>query len=66
MVAKITDKIQRNYSLTFFEYLPNGWVVSSQEQYKSAESYNPHTGKGKKDDFAAHSRAICCIKFFKK
>jgi SAM-dependent methyltransferase len=63
MVARITDKMQDNYSLMFFEYLPDGWVISSQEKCNQAESYNPHTGKGKKDDFAAHSRAICCIKY---
>jgi SAM-dependent methyltransferase len=49
----------------FFKYKKSGWVTSTQNDCNNEESYNPHTGKGKKDDGAAHSRAICCIKFVK-
>lgn len=49
----------------FFQYLSDGWVFSSEEECKNALSYNPHTGMGKGDDGAAHSRAICCLKFIK-
>ena len=65
MVARITDKINDlgSYELTFFKYLPDGWIVASQEECNDSESFNPHTQIGKKDDFAAHSRAICCLKF---
>jgi SAM-dependent methyltransferase len=68
MVVKITDKMKDlgNYELTFFKYLPDGWIISSQEECNDSESFNPHTQIGKKDDFAAHSRAICCVKFIKK
>jgi SAM-dependent methyltransferase len=68
MVAQITDKIKNfgSYELTFFKYLPQGWIVASQEECNDSESFNPHTQKGKKDDFAAHSRAICCVKFIQK
>jgi SAM-dependent methyltransferase len=67
MVARITDKMINfgNYELVFFKYLPEGWVVATQEECNDSESFNPHTQIGKKDDFAAHSRAICCIKFIK-
>ena len=67
MVAKIQDKFNQFGSeiATFFQYLPTGWVSATQEECKEAESYNPHTGLGKKDDGAAHSRAICCIQFKK-
>jgi SAM-dependent methyltransferase len=67
MVERITYKMKDlgSYELTFFKYLPDGWVVASQEECNESESFNPHTQKGKKDDFAAHSRAICCVKFNK-
>ena len=65
MVNRITDKMKDlgSCELTFFKYLPDGWIVASQEECNDAESFNPHTQIGKKDDFAAHSRAICCVKF---
>jgi SAM-dependent methyltransferase len=65
MVARITDKMndKGSYELTFFKYLPDGWIIASQEECNDSESFNPHTQIGKKDDFAAHSRAICCVKF---
>lgn len=65
MVNRIIDKIKDigSYELTFFKYLPEGWIIASQEECDDSESFNPHTQIGKKDDFAAHSRAICCVKF---
>ena len=52
--------------IKFLKYLSNGWAVSSQEDCEVAISYNPHTGIGKGEDGAAHSRAICCLKFIKE
>lgn len=65
MVSRITDKMKDlgSCELVFFKYLPDGWIVASQEECNNSESFNPHTQIGKKDDFAAHSRAICCVKF---
>jgi hypothetical protein len=67
MVDRILDRINNLGALhtDYYLYADNAWNFSSKEQAKDAESYNPHTGIGKKDDFAAHSRAICCIKFIK-
>jgi SAM-dependent methyltransferase len=67
MVKKIIGKMDRlgECELTFFKYLSEGWVIASQEDCNDSESFNPHTQIGKKDDFAAHSRAICCMKFIK-
>lgn len=67
MVKKTTDKLEclGEYDLTFFKYLPEGWIIASQEDCNDSESFNPHTQIGKKDDFAAHSRAVCCVKFIK-
>ncbi len=68
---EMLDKILKNmdifgyYNLTFFKYMPDGWIFSSLEDCKDSYSYNPHTLIGKSNDFAAHSRAICCIKFYK-
>ncbi|WP_051350464.1 methyltransferase domain-containing protein [Dyadobacter alkalitolerans] len=49
----------------FFKYQEHGWEHSSQAGCELAESHNPHTGLGKKNDHAAHSRAICCLQFKK-
>jgi hypothetical protein len=67
MVSKITTLFEQagSYKTTFFQYKPQGWEFATQETCKEAESYNPHTGMGKKDDGAAHSRAICCLQFIK-
>ena len=53
------------FKATYFKYLNSGWCFSTKNEVKYSESYNPHTGRGKKDDFAAHSRAIICIEFYK-
>lgn len=68
MLDKILDEFENKgtYKLTFFRYLPEGWTFCSQEDCKDIESFNPHTGRGKKDDGAAHCRSICCIKFSKQ
>lgn len=67
MVSRITNEMKDlgSCELTFFKYLPDGWIFTSQEECNDSESFNPHTQIGKKDDFAAHSRAICCVKFIR-
>ena len=67
MVNRIIEKMKLlgNYDSVFFKYLPDGWIITNQENCADSESFNPHTQIGKKDDFAAHSRAICCLKFIK-
>jgi len=68
MVQQIITAMEEfgNYELQFFKYLPDGWIAAIQEDCDESESFNPHTQIGKKNDFAAHSRAICCLKFNKK
>ena len=51
--------------IDFFLYTVEGWTWSDEKKTSSTESYNPHTGKGKGNDGAAHCRGICCIKFLK-
>ncbi len=51
---------------TFFKYSPEGWNFSEEKSCIECESFNPHTGEGRGDDGAAHSRAICGIQFIKK
>lgn len=53
------------HEVTFFQYKNDEWNFANIEDVSDSESYNPHTGKGKKDDYAAHSRAIACIEFNK-
>lgn len=49
----------------YFKYENTGWYSANQEELFNYESYNPHTGKGKGTDDAAHCRSVCCIKFIK-
>jgi len=67
MLLKITDILggSGEYELDFFKYTPKGWEFCNQNDCKDIVSYNPHTGKGKLDDGAAHCRSVCCIKFKK-
>jgi hypothetical protein len=51
--------------VNFFKYTKNGWNFVSERDCQKAVSYNPHNGEGRGTDGAAHSRAICCIKFLK-
>ncbi|MEM4736745.1 MAG: class I SAM-dependent methyltransferase [Nitrososphaeria archaeon] len=67
MLNRVLDILARegSYTTTFFRYLPQGWVTCKQEECENVEAYNPHTGKGKGTDGAAHCRSICCIQFHK-
>ena len=67
MVKRMTDLFHSTGTckLTYFEYTPEGWSFSEAEKVNDKESFNPHTGRGLKDDHAAHSRAILCIEFNK-
>lgn len=67
MLQKILDilKLHGSYNLDFFKYEKSGWRFAEQTELAMVESYNPHTGKGKSNDGAAHCRSICCIEFVK-
>jgi SAM-dependent methyltransferase len=49
----------------YMAYHPNGWRFETAEACKNIISFNPHTGKGKGTDGAAHCRCVCCITFIK-
>ncbi len=51
--------------LDFFKYEKSGWRFAEREELKDVQSFNPHTGKGKFDDGAAHCRSVVCIEFKK-
>jgi len=67
MVEHITSYLQQQGELEieYFKYEQTGWTHSTVEGCNNSISFNPHTGEGKGNDGAAHSRAICCIKFIK-
>lgn len=67
MLHKLLIEIntQGVYKLTFFKYLPEGWIFCEEEDCQNNESYNPHTGRGKGTDGAAHCRSICCVHYQK-
>jgi|TARA_R100000479_G_scaffold33554_3_gene14211 SAM-dependent methyltransferase len=67
MVDKILDLFKGKGSVTvdYLKYELEGWRFASKNEVKNSESYNPHSGKGKKEDFAAHSRSVACIEFNK-
>jgi SAM-dependent methyltransferase len=50
----------------FFRYRPDGWHCADWAGCADAESFNPHTGRGRGDDGAAHCRAVCCVEFEKQ
>ena len=59
----LTDSctIKKSYAL----YENNGWCFTSVEKCNNSVSFNPHTGKGKGEDGAAHSRSICFVQICK-
>ena len=67
MLSKIENEFvgKGTYTISFIRYLRTGWVFAKKEECTDIESYNPHTGKGKGDDGAAHCRCVCLIKFTK-
>jgi SAM-dependent methyltransferase len=50
----------------YFRYRQQGWTAAVWEDCADAESFNPHTGRGRGDDGAAHCRAVCCIELRKE
>lgn len=67
MVERISQsmKLQGNLTQDYLLYAPTGWHFASVESCNKSTSYNPHTGKGKGHDGAAHCRCVCCITFIK-
>ena len=67
MLTKITTIFDKfgSYEQTFFKYEKEGWRFCEKDECAEIVSYNPHTGKGKLDDGAAHCRSVCCLEFFK-
>ena len=67
MLNKLLDLFNNKgeFECTFFKYSNDGWEFSEKEKLVDVVSYNPHTGKGKLDDNAAHCRSVVCINFTK-
>jgi hypothetical protein len=67
MISQIKESLKPYGFLNeiYYKYNKDGWGLSNKDECKDAQSYNPHTGIGKGNDNAAHSRAISCIKFIK-
>jgi SAM-dependent methyltransferase len=67
MLNKIIERCHMlgNVKIDFFKYTSDGWIFSDLNSCKDEKSYNPHSGIGKGNDNAAHSRAIACVKFIK-
>jgi SAM-dependent methyltransferase len=68
MLSKIEDYLNPLGSLKikFSKYQNNEWSFVGKEECTNSISHNPHTGQGKGNDGAAHSRSICLIEFDKK
>lgn len=67
MVQKILDLFTGAgiTTMDLFKYEKSGWRFAHMDELAEVTSYNPHTGKGKSDDGAAHCRSISCIEFIK-
>jgi SAM-dependent methyltransferase len=48
-----------------YQYLPNGWTVSTRESAKDATYFDIHKTKSYDPDYAAASRAIICLELTK-
>ncbi len=68
MLQRVFDLFEAKGDITadYFKYEKEGWRFAKKNELSQVESFNPHTGKGKSDDGAAHCRSIACIKFIKK
>ena len=69
MILKLSamlEKVGRIVEIDFFKYTKSGWSNEKQENCEDSRSFNPNSGQGLSDDFAAHSRSICCINFKKE
>lgn len=67
MVSKIEQKFNAlgKWSGNFYKYNQEGWQMTTKEECATIFGFNPHSGEGKLDDNAAHSRSVCCLKFTK-
>ena len=67
MVLRLENSISSTCSIkkSFAKYEASGWRFATQAESDDSVSCNPHTGKGKENDNAAHSRAICFIEILK-
>ena len=68
MVSKITHNLNVHGKsiCDYLLYQTTGWKFANKVDCDESVSFNPHTGKGKGEDGAAHCRCVCCIEFIKK
>jgi SAM-dependent methyltransferase len=52
-------------STTFFQYLPQGWIISDREACSQCEYYNIHSTPEPASDRAAAARAVACLELVK-
>lgn len=64
MVARLASLLPEA-EIDFVKYTSAGWCFSSQDECADAASFNPHSGAGRGSDGAAHSRALCLIRYRK-
>jgi SAM-dependent methyltransferase len=68
MLSKLKSLLQKHgkvETIDFYKYEERGWIRSGLEDCQFMQSYNPHTGQGKKMDNAAHCRSVFCLQFRK-
>lgn len=49
----------------FMRYTAQGWIFCQESDCQDVVSHNPHTGRGKGTDQAAHCRSVCLLHFRK-
>ena len=50
---------------TFFQYLPQGWIISDEQACSECEYFNVHSTSEPASDRAAAARAVACLEFVK-
>jgi SAM-dependent methyltransferase len=68
MISRIRNILysKGNLEIDFMKYTRDGWNFSTEKDCQNLFSYDLNTGEGKSIDKAAHSRAVCLIKFKNK
>ncbi|BAO74410.1 methyltransferase domain-containing protein [Winogradskyella sp. PG-2] len=68
MLVRLTTLFNNrgDFEIDYFKYEKEGWRFANRNELRNVASYNPHTGKGKLEDGAAHCRSVACVSFNKK
>ena len=66
MVESIVREFEpTDLSMSYFRYLPDGWVRSTQEECANETLFDIHTTPTYEPDLAASARAVVCLELIR-